>query len=365
MQTSKSTLLLGVLAMLTACDPPQDSPPVEQPEDALRAEDIGPSVTATIGAAGGVVESTHDGVTIRLEVPASALADDTELTLTPARLIGVDGVVAARFAPDGLTFAVPALLQISPAPAGDVLVALQDGGIPVEAELAVRLPDAAVSAVTHFSTHGVADASAALQALPADVRAQVESLRGQSAAAVAAIGIGIFYRTHVEPLLPLSARDVHGFEIAATAATAWLSVVDARVDTHALPYDQGGSETVKELRTRVDEDLLAAGRELLARVSQPACTGTPDIASVLDWGRLQSKLVSLLELMGDPERVAPESCLRPRLQVDGPTSLTANTRELQLVVVAPRAPRPEFDAILRRGRPTNAKGLGRAAPFWG
>jgi len=84
---------------------------------------------ATIGAAGGSVETTDaDGVRIRLDVPAGALTRDTTIRAIPllfgsarpdARTALDDGV---RFEPEGLRFAIPATLTLdfSGAPASAV-----------------------------------------------------------------------------------------------------------------------------------------------------------------------------------------------------------------------------------------------------
>lgn len=78
------------------------------------------AVSAEIGAAGGTVTASgSDGTVYSLAVPAGALITSTTITLTPlASLGGLPGggdAQAVQFAPEGLRFASPAVLQITTA----------------------------------------------------------------------------------------------------------------------------------------------------------------------------------------------------------------------------------------------------------
>jgi hypothetical protein len=326
-----------LLAATLACEPVIQPPGDPAVVDTLVSEDVGDTVASTVGPTGGVVETTQGGVTYRLTVPAGALQADIAITLTPARLVGVDGAVGARLEPGGTTFLIPATLLISPPPAGDILVAIQDGQIPVEAELAIPIDGAVLLPVAHFSTHSAADARAVLDFLPADVRQRVEALAGQSQDALAALGLGDFYRTHVEPLLALSTRDVAGFEIAAGAFLGWTAAIELVGDTGTSPHTLGGPESVATLRELTTADLSAAGLELMARITKPSCVASADIVNVVDWAAVPQRLADKLNTLGID--VLPATCLTPRVTVVGPETMDADTTELHLTltfeVVAP------------------------------
>src|SRR4029453_1144486 len=73
---------------------------------------------ATIGPGGGTVSTEVHGITYALDVPAGALAADTEITVTPAARIKNlpltgEKPAAVIFAPGDLTFAIPATLRIT------------------------------------------------------------------------------------------------------------------------------------------------------------------------------------------------------------------------------------------------------------
>lgn len=337
-----SSLCLVAVACEPAAPPPgPPGPPA--PASAVVSEDVGTTVVAAVGPEGGFVETIQGGITYRLEVPAGALDTETELTLTPARLVGIAGAVGARLEPAGTVFATPATLRISPPPTGEVLVALEDGAIPVEAALAVPQPDAVLVVVPHFSTHAAADARAAFSALPADVRAAVEALGGLSVVERAAVAIGEFHRSHLVPLLPLASQNVRGFETAGGAVIAWRAAIDAFEGAlDELPHEIGGSETVGALRERVTAELASAGNGLLERLGAPSCTPTDDIAAVTDWATVPQRLAVLLATLGEPADFAP--CLTSRVTVEGPTTLAEDTTELHLslrheVVGPPSDPR--------------------------
>lgn len=125
-------------------------------KDAARAKG------GSIGPAGGAITATGaDGTTYVLRVPAGALAQGTDITVTPVRrftgLPFTGGRVAgADLAPDGLRFATPATLEITgkrPWPA--TMVAFNAGD-----DFEVRAPqrDGTVLrvAVPHFSAGGAA-----------------------------------------------------------------------------------------------------------------------------------------------------------------------------------------------------------------
>lgn len=112
--------------------------------------DTTPGASATVGAEGGSLEA--DGVA--LEIPAGALDEDTEITITEMD-DEPDGFTLASpvfdFSPAGLTFAVPAEVRIE-AGDGDAQLfwtAASGGGF--ELVESVRDGDDLVGAVDHFS----------------------------------------------------------------------------------------------------------------------------------------------------------------------------------------------------------------------
>jgi hypothetical protein len=103
-------------------------------------EDRGHAVSETIGPDGGSVTATGaDGTTYRLDVPAETLLFDTEITLTP--LSDVAGLpfdqqpehrIGVELGPEGLEFATPVTLTMSPPEAiptgGAAVLGFQAGG---------------------------------------------------------------------------------------------------------------------------------------------------------------------------------------------------------------------------------------------
>ena len=90
------------------------SPPAaEWRGDLALRQDVEAAVTVAVGRGGGVVETAG----LRLDVPAGALSDEVEITMTPVLEISgspVDPtyVGGAHFAPEGLTFLRPATFTV-------------------------------------------------------------------------------------------------------------------------------------------------------------------------------------------------------------------------------------------------------------
>ncbi|MCB9603970.1 MAG: hypothetical protein H6720_26925 [Sandaracinus sp.] len=93
---------------------------------------VGEPVTETLGAAGGSLELTHEGVRWRFEVPAGALERDVAITMTPARFEGLGEAPSpgVHFDPSGLVFATPATLHAEGLSLADPVMAfvLSDDG---------------------------------------------------------------------------------------------------------------------------------------------------------------------------------------------------------------------------------------------
>lgn len=122
------------------------------------------SVRGTIGRAGGTLSATGaDGTKYTFVVPAGALADDVEITLTPiASTTGApwSRAAGARFAPAGLQFFQFATLAIEPA--ANIPVDRQVMmGASADGELFIATPDVASRAprikVLHFTDYWYTD----------------------------------------------------------------------------------------------------------------------------------------------------------------------------------------------------------------
>ncbi len=177
--TIRSVALLGAFVLVaTACgagtvDPssPGDSQGAPAEETAttptgtmptIEFELVGSAaVTSEIGPDGGELVTGHGDVEYRLVIPPGALADPTEITLTP-----VDGATSgfvdltmggAQFSPSGLVLASPAVLELSgpTVPADLMAVRWEESGGPVVPTLGVRADSAGVRIpIVHFSGAG-------------------------------------------------------------------------------------------------------------------------------------------------------------------------------------------------------------------
>ncbi len=138
----------------------------------------GAAVSGTIGPKGGILTTTGPGgVTYRFEVPPRALAASQSITMTPITALRTLGAVTfeagVRFAPSGLTFAVPALLRISKkvtVASGNRLIGIGTNDAGRQISLASAITDSAglVLPVTHFSSAAAAQGTPAqLGQLPA------------------------------------------------------------------------------------------------------------------------------------------------------------------------------------------------------
>src|SRR5581483_1691597 len=127
------------------------------------------------GKFGGTIDTDGaDGTHYHFVVPAGALAADTEITVAPASVSGLDDVAddvtaGVDFAPDGLTFALPANLTITlPGPAGRTFAATFHSGA---AGISFLLPTVSGNVVTmdvrHFSD--VATLNARTAAIAANI----------------------------------------------------------------------------------------------------------------------------------------------------------------------------------------------------
>jgi len=111
-------VLVLVLLVSQSCKEAPTSAPAVQPQADLIGSLLGPtgllkcsdlpyaSSTATIGVAGGTISAGPH----TLVIPPGALSAPTAITMTAPRGLGVNAV---KFQPEGLQFAVPAVLTMS------------------------------------------------------------------------------------------------------------------------------------------------------------------------------------------------------------------------------------------------------------
>ena len=141
---------------------------------------------ATIGPAGGTISAQGGGgITYALEIPAGALSQETELTVTPlASIVGLPLTggrpVGVDFAPDGLAFAQPATLRITyPGKVPADLVGFTHSGQGATNDFGLEggelVGKTLLLPIKHFSTAGAAPTN------PSDFAAVVAGLLGQAA----------------------------------------------------------------------------------------------------------------------------------------------------------------------------------------
>lgn len=137
-----------------------------------------------VGPEGGTVSATgSDGTRYDLTVPAGALVAPATITLVPvASLAGLPGgedAHAVQFAPEGLSFAVPAMLRITPStPLSDTVgLAYTGSGENLTLAPAVRSGGSLLVEVSHFSgTGGTSITEQEFETLVASIAAQPISL---------------------------------------------------------------------------------------------------------------------------------------------------------------------------------------------
>lgn len=238
-----SGLLAAASLALAACgggggDPVPPVAPAAVQTDGTR------TARATIGSAGGsLIVTTADDRRFTLTVPPGALSAATEITATPVVSMGAAPLAAGlkgavRFAPAGLTFALPASLRVEgAAPLKPGLRAVgfsrsDDGQV-----MRLLVPQASAGSfeipVFHFSDVGVAEATAAdIANVPVATPAQVVIERMHEVLvrsnietdAQAEAALGSIFDQMVKPALDAaSAADDSGLrEQALNAYESWL-----------------------------------------------------------------------------------------------------------------------------------------------
>lgn len=171
-----------LLVLVAGCPQPPPPPPgmttpqgifnaPANPTRVVPAPDTARAVTVLVPKTGGSVSATGaDGSTFTLKVPNRALAEDTEITLTPLSSIGglpFESLVAGvQVEPDGLELDALATLEVTPSrsvePAAQMAFGYSSFEGAQELHLMPFAPGAPVRlSLLHFSGYGLAQASPA------------------------------------------------------------------------------------------------------------------------------------------------------------------------------------------------------------
>lgn len=276
-----------------------------------------PPATARVGAEGGVVDLvTTDGTRYRLEVPAGALLEPVDLTLTAVTVTGlpVSGPVrgAVEMAPSGLVFLKAAKLTIWPPgdfdPSAFLPVGLGESGLSLL--LGAGFPDRLEFTILHFSAAAAAEGTAAEASALAG--AGVEGAVGNVVAQAALSGQGFTQQTRdaaeavlrdhfltvVKPALEGAQTD-EALEAALSGFAQWQALVvqtDFQLHIGGAPLlnlserQQGRHAVITALRAAVDR----VNERTRAQQDWTVAIG------VLHWNSLAQNLGVDVEEAGDP-----------------------------------------------------------------
>jgi|GEM_PF-3016298 len=293
---------------------------------------LGAPVTATLDGSGGTITVSAGGHTMVLDVPAGALAEATTISVEPVELPGLKGAPAVRFSPDGLRFALPATLIVSPAPEGQVLIGLTFSAGSTVGELAFTSPveGGGVSIpIAHFSSAAVARREALRARMSAEDQALVDAVGDQTEAA--ALGLGDRLRRVIEPAVARAGGSVARLASASAVLGSWQAAVQA-LDIGAEPTAVRGAETFTSASTRLQASLLTTAQTLTAAFHQPLCSDPAnEVHTVSDWLVLRALTSSVVQLMGG-EPPSQAQCAHYEIVVDGDPVLAAGDPNLSLDV---------------------------------
>jgi len=303
------------------CDPAADVFDVLVPSP---TPDAARTATERIGRFGGTVAATAaDGTVFRLVVPAGALGDPADVTLTPATAAGLEvfgeaGGPAVVLGPPGLTFPLPALLSVTPPPgttfpaAGSFAFVGQEGAAGVELPVWHFAADgsSATIEIDHFSTAGIQAASRELAAVMAAAAAgvpEIAAVAPQLASFVSRFPdaaarkdatdlLGSLFGTLVDPALTVAAQDLVALRRAALLLARWYASaqmlgLDAEVPT-------GSATPLFALFEGGQGRLADATESLFESYVSPTCTG--DVAGLADWIVIPNWLGANLAQLGRP-----------------------------------------------------------------
>src|SRR6185503_18505538 len=271
--------------VVTTVDPPRMFP---QPANALNVDpqlDDAAAVSQFVPAAGGqLVADASDGTIYTLTLPADALVNPTQITMTPVTaLAGAPGglVGAVKLAPEGLVLNKPATLEIQPAgspPASERQFAFTAEGDGQDFHL-LPDPDGGLTlSLLHFSAPGVADlAPSEAQTLqdrtPARTGAQyeksiAEAVKRQDTAAQIDLSRG-YYRDIARPALRAALSSDAAMDAAFAEGLGWWRQISL------LGLDAALDPEIAELN-----DLLAQILHNAAERAHARCVNDHDLTAV-------------------------------------------------------------------------------------
>lgn len=329
---------------------------------ATAAPDVTRRVSKTIGPFGGSLEAEGaDGTRYRLVVPAGALGADTEISLAPAVVSGLDPVAdqvtaGVDFAPDGLQFAIPAHLTITlSAAAGNAFAATFRSGAPGISFLLDRVAGDVVSVpIAHFSDlatlHVRIDQlnkaiSSALANAPQLDSPQLEQL----VTAYARSGSGIaerdalatflmnLYTTTVAPAIPGADNSLVDWELAGNLVGEFGSIVQRVSSTGTgsdLPSGDATRPTLGLVVQSGIDAVIGKGETLLSLYSASgaagACSGA--VLGVTDWVAIPNRLSADLNVLGATTGYA--ECLTPHVEtlVPFPTTIDSTVQNVTTTI---------------------------------
>lgn len=284
----------------------------------------------SVGPAGGSVTATGaDGTVFTLDVPPGALAQPTTITLTPVTSLtgapgGLQHVRAVRATPEGLHFAIPAQLRVTPPTAvparGWLGIGMTSAGAGLDLTPAAAGGGTIVAAVVqHFSVLGVAIPDQ-VNMIPSGStgasyldRARDAEVAGDQAALEAILRE--WRRVLIEPLLRAGQTDPAALFQGMGEYLAW------NVQRILRPAD----DSVLTAEAAASETLMADGlRAMLAR-GIGACLAVPSVSAAEDVLRLQHLAWQTFQFMRF-EHAVP-------LIVPAPIPVHADLRDLDLASV--------------------------------
>jgi hypothetical protein len=315
-------------------------------------------VSKTIGRFGGTLETDGaDGTHYRLDVPAGALSADTQISIAPAGVSGLDLLAdhvsaAVDFAPDGLQFAVAAYLTITlPGPAGKTFAASFHSGAPGVSFLlgtvsgnVITVPVEHFSDLTIFTLRAV-ELDQAIQSALASAPQLTSPQLAQLVVAFLSPGSGDpqrdalatfllnLYQVKVQPAIVNADKTVIDFELAYDLVRKFGGIVQAasHTGTGSDIYATGSTQTLQAVTDQAASAVSAKGETLFNTYSDSsdphqACTGQVD--NVVDWLVIPLQLATVLQKLGNPVSLTP--CLTPHVEtlVPFPATIDASVQTL-------------------------------------
>jgi hypothetical protein len=314
----------GKVKRVRVCTKPKPKP---KPKNISVSLEQSGQTKVSIGEEGGSVSAgATSGAKVSLAIPAGALAEETQITLTPVSavrgLTKIRLVAGAQFAPEGLALAKPATLTLeTPKAGGARALGWFGAGKDVFRYPSKRSGTKIQVRVTHFSGVGIAQGPAS-------------AWNGVPAATTA---LRAFYRSDVKPLMNRALRFDQLTGLALDAAFGWERQV------RLLGLEREFKAELAEIRELLPKLLQNAADKALER-----CTAGHDLSQA----RRMLSIARLAELMGIKlqgetlfDRL--EKCMR--FELDFETTLTGTDEPAHLaswtIVVRAAVPvrlKPDF-----------------------